>query len=106
MITWSLILGILGIVIIVTTAIILVLAKFFPDSSTLQYLNDIGIQAFFFFGLLIGGNAIWLWSDAKDKISDIGALPIQLSLFKTTRSYTIATLVVGILTMLLYILLW
>lgn len=106
MITWSLILGILGITIIVTTAIILVLAKFFPDSSTLQYLNDIGIQAFFFFGLLIGGNAIWLWSDAKDKISDIGALPIQLSLFKTTRSYTIATLVVGILTMLLYILLW
>ena len=103
---WALILGFIGALIIFITAVLEIWAQIQPDNQVLQYLNDIGIQAFFFFGVLIGVNAIWLWSDAKDKIADTKALPVRLDLFKSTTSYTYGTIIIGIVLILLYTFLW
>ena len=70
------------------------------------YLNDIGFQAFIFFGVLVGCNGIWLYSNSKDKKADPKALPVDLSLFKTTRGYTYGTIGICTITILLYALLW
>jgi SSS family solute:Na+ symporter len=70
------------------------------------YLNDIGFQAFIFFGVLVGCNAVWLKSNATDRKQDVKALPINLNLFATTRGYTYGTIGIVVITALLYILLW
>ncbi len=103
---WALILGSIGILIIFITSMLEIWAYIQPDNHFLLYLNDIGIQAFFFFGVLIGVNAIWLWSDAYDKIADHKALPIRLNLFQSSKTYTIGTIIIGVISILLYTLLW
>lgn len=77
-----------------------------PDNNIIDYLNDIGFQAFIFFGVLVGCNAIWLYSNSKDNVKDVKALPIDLRLFITTRGYTIGTIGIAVITILLYALLW
>lgn len=77
-----------------------------PDNSTIAYLNDIGFQAFFFFGALVGACAFILLSNANDKRQDHKALPIDLTLFSTTRGYTIGTAIICAITIALYVLLW
>ena len=70
------------------------------------YLNDIGFQAFIFFGVLVGCNAVWLYSNSIDNKKDVKALPINLSLFTTTKGYTWGSLGICVITALLYIFLW
>ena len=72
----------------------------------LAYLNDIGFQAFIFFGVLVGCNAVWLYSDANDTKKDHKALPIDLSLFHTSKVYNWGALGIAIITIILYITLW
>jgi len=103
MMKWGKILGGAGILMIIVAIIVVAMG----DSTSLTaYLNDIGFQAFIFFGVLVGGNGVWLYSDSKDTKQDPKALPINLDLFSTTRGYTIGALGICIITMLLYILLW
>ncbi len=103
---WAWILGAIGTFIILLTAIVEIISIIYPTNCYVAYLNDIGFEAFFFFGVLIGGNAIWLWSDAHDTIADRGALPIRLNLYRSTKTYTYGTIVISLFTLLLYILLW
>lgn len=77
-----------------------------PDNNLIAYLDDIGFQAFYFFGFLIGACAIALLSDARSATADHKAIPIDLSLFSTTRGYTYATIIICTITLVLYILLW
>lgn len=77
-----------------------------PDNNVIAYLNDIGFQAFFFFGAIIGACAMILLSNAKDTKQDQKALPIDLTLFSTTRGYTIGTIIICTITIALYVLLW
>jgi len=56
--------------------------------------------------VLVGCNAVWLWSNAKDKVQDAKALPINLNLFSTTRGYTYGTIGIAAITFLLYAILW
>lgn len=70
------------------------------------YLNDIGFQAFIFFGVLVGCNAVWLYSNSLDNKKDPKALPINLDLFATTRGYTYGTIGICVITAILYICLW
>lgn len=70
------------------------------------YLNDIGIQAFIFFGVLIGTNGFWLLNNALDTKADTKALPLNLSIFSTTRQFTYGTIGILIATLLFYITLW
>ena len=77
-----------------------------PDENLADYLGDIGFQAFIFFGVLVGVNAVWLRSNARDGIKDPKALPIKLELFRTTKGYTYGAIGIAVITMMLYTLLW
>ncbi|MBQ0046070.1 MAG: sodium/solute symporter [Prevotellaceae bacterium] len=103
MMKWGKILGFTGIIFIVAAIAVLVMG----DSTEITaYLNDIGFQAFIFFGVLVGGNGVWLYSDSKDTKQDPKALPIDLSLFNTTKGYAMGAIGICVITMILYILLW
>ena len=110
MMLWAKVLGCLGILFIVVAFIVVGIGSTHavkdPDNNFIDYLNDIGFQAFLFFGVLVGCNAVWLWSNAKDKVQDTKALPINLNLFSTTRGYTYGTIGIAAITFLLYAILW
>ena len=110
MMKWAKILGCTGVVMIIAAAIVTLLGAMNPgadpDSNIIAYLNDIGFQAFFFFGVLVGCNAVWLYSNSRDTVRDPKALPIDLKLFSTTRGYTWGALGIAVITAALYILLW
>ena len=110
MLMWAKILGGVGALMIVSAAIVTIYGAMNPNadanSNFMAYLNDIGFQAFFFFGVLVGQSAIWLYSNSKDGVKDVKALPVNLNLFATTRSYTYGTIGICVLVFLLYALLW
>ena len=103
MLRWSGILGGIGLVFILAGIIVVLMGDSTPTTA---YLNDIGFQAFIFFGVLVGCNGIWLYSNSKDKKADPKALPINLGLFSTTRGYTYGTIGIAVITIVLYALLW
>lgn len=110
MMRWAKILGGAGLLMIVAAAVVTVAGAMNPgadpDSNLIAYLNDIGFQAFFFFGVLVGQCAIWLRSNSKDDRRDPKALAIDLNLFSTKRSYTYGTLGICVIVFMLYALLW
>ena len=107
---WAKFLGGIGVLMIICSVIVVALGAINPDadpdSNFIAYLNDIGFQAFIFFGVLIGCNAVWLYSNAKDKVRDAKALPVNLNLFSTTRGYTYGSIGICAITFLLYVILW
>lgn len=110
MLLWAKVLGFAGVLMIIAAAVITILGVINPggnpDTSVIAYLNDIGFQAFFFFGVLTGSSAVWLYSNSKDSVQDVKALPINLKLFATNREYTLGTCGIVLITFLLYALLW
>ncbi|MBR6036904.1 MAG: sodium/solute symporter [Bacteroidaceae bacterium] len=77
-----------------------------PDNNIIAYLDDIGFQAFYFFGFLTGACSLLLFSNATSPKQDPKALQMNLALFSTTRGYTIGALSVCLITLILYIWLW
>lgn len=110
MLLWAKVLGVAGVLMIIAAAVVTILGVINPggnpDTSVIAYLNDIGFQAFFFFGVLTGSSAVWLYSNSKDTVQDVKALPINLKLFATNREYTLGTCGIVLITFLLYALLW
>lgn len=110
MLLWAKVLGFAGVLMIIAAAVVTILGVTNPggnpDTSVIAYLNDIGFQAFFFFGVLTSSSAVWLYSNSKDSVQDVKALPINLKLFATNREYTLGTCGIVLITFLLYALLW
>ena len=111
MIKWAKIIGGTGLFFIAMAAVVTIWGAFLPETATpennfIAYLNDIGFQAFFFFGVLVGCNAVWLWSDANDKKMDPKGLVLDLKLFNTSKAYAWGALAIGVITLILYITLW
>ena len=111
MVKWGKRLGCAGIFFIVLAAIVTIWNKCLPatatpDNNFIAYLNDIGFQAFFCFGVLVGMHAIWLIGNAKDDKEDEKALRTDLSAFHTTKGYNIGGLTILAIIVILYILLW
>ena len=110
MLLWAKVLGFAGVLMIIAAAVVTILGVINhggnPDTSVIAYLNDIGFQAFFFFGVLTGSSAVWLYSNSKDSVQDVKALPINLKLFATNREDTLGTCGIVLITFLLYALLW
>ena len=110
MLLWAKVLGFAGVLMIIAAAVVTILGVTNPggnpDTSVIAYLNDIGFQAFFFFGVLTSSSAVWLYSNSKDSVQDVKALPINLKLFATNRGYTLGTCGIVLITFLLYALLW
>lgn len=103
MLKWAKILGGTGIFFIVLAAVVVLMGTSTPATA---YLNDIGFQAFFFFGVLVGCSSIWLYSNSMDKVRDQKALPIDLSLFHTSKGYAWGGLIICVLVAFLYVILW
>ena len=108
---WAKILGGAGLFFILIAAVVTVWgaclpATATPETSFIAYLNDIGFQAFFFFGVLVGCNAIWLWSDANDKKIDPKGHSLDLKLFETSKTYAWGTLAIAVIIVVLYVVLW
>ena len=108
---WAKIMGAAGLLCIIAAAVVVIWGACLPETATpenntIAYLNDIGFQAFFFFGALVGCNAIWLWSNAQDSKRDTKALAVDLSLFHTTKGYAWGAIGIGIITAIMYITLW
>ena len=111
MVKWAKILGGAGAFFILIAAVVVIWGACLPESATpenhfIAYLNDIGFQAFFFFGALVGCQAVWLYSNANVAKTDPKGLPVDLTLFHTTKSYGIGALAICVVVGLLYILLW
>ena len=108
---WAKILGGAGAFFILIAAVVTIWgaclpATATPETSFIAYLNDIGFQAFFFFGALVGCNAVWLWSDANDKKIDPKGHNLDLKLFETSKTYAWGTLAIAIIIIVLYAALW
>ena len=111
MVKWARILGGTGAFFILIAAVVVVWgaclpASATPDTNFIAYLNDIGFQAFFFFGTLVGCQAVWLYSNANVAKTDPKGVALDLRLFDTTKSYGIGALVICILVAILYVVLW
>ena len=111
MIKWARILGSAGLLFILAATVVTAWGALLPDSATpdnnfIAYLNDIGFEAFFFFGTLVGAQAVWLYSNTFDKEKDPKALPIDLSLFHTSKGYNWGALAICIIVAALYVILW
>lgn len=111
MVKWARRMGFAGLFFVVLALVVIVWGALLPDSARpenniVAYLNDIGFQAFIFFGVLVGGQAIWLYSDARDKKADPKALPVDLKLFHTSKSYNVWAAVICAVVAVLYIILW
>ena len=100
MLKWAKIIGTIGATFVLAGLIVTLMGT---STSWTTYLNDIGFQAFIFFGVLVGCNAVWLYSNSVDNKKDVKALPINLSLFATTKGYTWGSLGICAITALLYI---
>ena len=103
MMRWAKILGGAGLCMIVVAIIVVCMGN---STELTTYLNDIGFQAFIFFGVLVGCNGVWLWSNATDDKKDPKALPIDLGIFTTTRGYTWGSIGICAITLILYAVLW
>ena len=111
MLKWAKILGGLGAFFILLAAVIVIWGACLPASATpetnfIAYLNDIGFQAFFFFGVLVGCPAVWLYSNSNDKSRDQKAIPVDLSLFRTNKGYRIGALAIIAIVAIIYVVLW
>lgn len=108
---WGYTLGGIAFFVIVAATVVIIgkealPAEATPDNNIIAYLNDIGFQAFFFFGALIGACSLILLDNAKDKWQDQKALPIDLTLFSTAKGYTVGTIIICAITITLYVLFW
>ena len=108
---WAKILGGAGVFFIFIAAVVTIWgaclpATATPETSFIAYLNDIGFQAFFFFGALVGCNAVWLWSDANDKKIDPKGHNLDLKLFETSKTYAWGTFAIAVIIIVLYAALW
>ena len=91
---------------IVSCSMLLLPSDTTPEDNVFAYLNDIGFQAFYFFGFLAGACALLCLSNARSPYQDSKALPINIALFSTTRGYTYGALSVCIVSLIIYIILW
>ena len=111
MMKWCRILGFSGLFFIALAAVVVIWGALLPagtspETNVIAYLNDIGFQAFFFFGVLVGCSAIWLYSNSNDTLRDRKALDVDLSLFHTSRGYTIGGALIFAIVAFLYVILW
>ena len=108
---WAKILGGVGVFFVLIAAVVVIWGACLPENATpenniIAYLNDIGFQAFFFFGVLVGCQAIWLYGNSTETKADPKALHIDLSLFHTSKGYGIGALAICVIVGFLYIVLW
>ncbi len=71
-----------------------------------EYFRSWGIEAIFFLTAMFTVLGIYLNSNAKDKVQDVKALSVDLTLFNTDKTFRIGSALVIIILIILYIALW
>lgn len=71
-----------------------------------EYFRSWGIEAIFFLTAMFVVLGIYLNSNAKDKVQDVKALSVDLTLFNTDKTFRIGSALVIIILIILYIALW
>ena len=75
-------------------------------SSIILYLDDIGFETLFFTAAFLSTIALVLYSNATDAKQDSKAVEIDLSLFKTSRSFNIGAIAIVLILVILYTVFW
>ncbi|MDP5171262.1 MAG: sodium/solute symporter [Bacteroidia bacterium] len=74
--------------------------------STLKSLGDIGVEAFIFFGTAMSMIGLVLYTNAKSKIADKGAIRYTPDLFKTGLEFNVGAVLVTLIVAILYYAFW
>ncbi|MCR5153145.1 MAG: sodium/solute symporter [Prevotella sp.] len=90
-------------VLFIGAAVCLVVGVF---SLMSKELVNYGFEAIFFLALLFFVLGIYLRSNAKDKVQDPKAIGVDLSYFRTDRTFNIGAIAVIVILTILYIALW
>ena len=75
-------------------------------NSVIIYLDNIGFEAFFFFGALISSVSLFLFSNSRSTLKDPKALMIDLNLFKTSKGFAVGSLCICVIITTLYTIFW
>ncbi|MBP1613646.1 MAG: sglT 2 [Bacteroidetes bacterium] len=75
-------------------------------NATVNYLENIGFEALFFFGALISSISLFLFSNSKDSVKDPKSLVINLDLFKTNRGFALGAIGICAIYAFLYVMFW
>ncbi len=103
MLKWAKILTFAGLFFFIVATVVVAMGD---STAWTAYLNDIAFQAFFFFGIFVACSAIWLYSNSNDKLRDEKAIPVDISLFSTSRSYNVCAILLYLVIAALYVILW
>ncbi len=76
------------------------------SSDLIVYLENIGFEAFFFFGSLVLSVSLFLFSNSNDPYKDAKSLPIDIDLFKTNKGFALGSLAIFAIVTLIYVLMW
>ncbi|MDD4922099.1 MAG: sodium/solute symporter [Bacteroidales bacterium] len=76
------------------------------DNVFINYLENIGFEAFFFFGVLISSVSLFLFSNSKDTVKDPKSLTIDLDLFKTSKGFAIGAFAICAIYTVIYVMFW
>ena len=106
MLKWGRISLVAAIVFILSAAIHKILYLTGNGNELIVYLENIGFEAFFFFGALILSVSLFLFSNSNDPYKDPKSLPIDLELYKTDKAFALGSFVIFVLVTLIYVLLW
>lgn len=111
MVKWAKILGGAGAFFFLAATVVTVWYACLPESATpennvIAYLNDIGFEAFFFFGVLIACQAVWLYSNANSDKKSPKAIPVDLTFFHTSKGFVVGAAAICVIVAFLYIAFW
>ena len=106
MLKWARISLAAAIFFILSAAIHKILLVSGSTNETVIYLENIGFEAFFFFGSLILSVSVFLFSNSNDPYKDKQSVPINLDLFKTDKAFALGSLAICAMVTIIYVLLW
>ncbi len=106
MLKWSRITLVFAVTCLVAAAIQKILYASGSTNETIIYLDNIGFEAFFFFGAIISSVSLFLYSNSRSVVKDNKALAINLELFKTDRGFAVGSFCICAIITVLYIIFW
>nr|WP_320058973.1 sodium/solute symporter [uncultured Bacteroides sp.] len=106
MLKWARITFIIALSCVIAAAIQKIMYISGSDNATVNYLENIGFEALFFFGALISSISLFLFSNSKDSVKDPKSLVINLDLFKTNRGFALGAIGICAIYAFLYVMFW
>jgi len=106
MLKWARVTFVIALTCIIAAAIQKIMYISGSTNATINYLEDIGFEALFFFGALISSISLFLFSNSKDSVKDPKSLVINLELFKTNKGFAIGAIGICAIYTFLYVMFW